>query len=172
MGSLTNFILAFEFSTGIGILLNYIYFNKIFNLHVFKYLFFDALHWFLCIAAKIMWYLSLELIISPPESTIFHLSPGFLPESGTICKNVELMTADVGGQQWLSISGGSANNGKLVITISHTSFYHITHWQKNRKQMEIQTNKTKYKKRKYKQKDNKNTMKRQQNIEKFVINPI
>ena len=38
--------------------------------------------------------------------------------------------------------------------------------------MEIQTNKTKYKKRKYKQKDNKNTMKRQQNIEKFVINPI
>ena len=66
----------------------------------------------------------------PPESTIFHLSPGFLPESGTICKNVELMTADVGGQQWLSISGGSANNGKLVITISHTNFYHITHWQK------------------------------------------
>ena len=145
MGSLTNFILAFEFSTGIGILLNYIYFNKIFNLHVFKYLFFDALHWFLCIAAKIMWYLSLELIISP-QSQQFFTYPRFFAESGTICKNVELMTADVGGQQWLSISGGSANNGKLVITISHTSFYHITHWQKTdkykRKSQQITTTKT------------------------------
>ena len=82
----------------------------------------------------------------PPRVNNFSLIPGFLPESGTICKNVELMTADVGGQQWLSISGGSANNGKLVITISHTSFYHITHWQKTdkykRKSQQITTTKT------------------------------